>query len=224
MLNTPDPNKSPRLDGTCESRPRDSDDDLLSGNIISSPPHQRHPVAARISHRISRGDLEPSPVTLFSIFTDSAASLQTKSHQINNQSTEAMLKPDSHFPDESKITCESHLGHESKPSLQPTDPGCVHVQPSTMWAKLKAFWSYRRGNNVGRQRVVANVAFAEALHEENPCPWSSHMLKLYFFLGIAFLNSLTNGYDASLMGGINNMVFYRSYGLGPLNWVQFNFS
>jgi len=222
MPNTPDPNKSPRLVDTCKSRPRDSYDDLLSGNIISSPPHQRHPVAVRTSHGTSRGDQGPSPVTLFSIFTDSTASLQTKSHQINNQSTEAMLESDPHFPDESKMVCERHLGHESKPSLQPTDPGFVHVQSSTMREKLRAFWSCRRRNNVGRQRVVANVALAEALHEENPCPWSPHMLKLYFFLAVAFLSSLTNGYDASLMGGINNMQYYRSY--GPLDWVQFNFS
>lgn len=124
-----------------------------------------------------------------------------------------MLESNSHFPDESKVDCERHLQvcHESKPSLQPTDQEFVHVQPSSMKAKIKAFLSYRRRKNVGRQRVVANVAFAEALHEEKPRPWSSHMLKLYFFLGIAFLNSVTNGFDASLMGGINNMQHYHSY-------------
>jgi len=125
-----------------------------------------------------------------------------------------MLGSDSHFPDESKIACERHLGHESKLSLQPTDPGFVHRQPSTMKVKIKAFLSLWRKNNTAsvgpRQRVVANVAFAEALHEENPSPWSSHILKLYFFLAIAFLNALTNGYDASLMGGINNMQYYHS--------------
>lgn len=221
MSDTPDPIKSSHLDDTCEARPRDSDDDLLPGNIISTPPQVRHSRAPRISHRTSRGNLEQPPVTLFSIFTNSTTSLRTKSHQINNQSSEAiMLESQSQFPSDSKIARERHLGHESKPSLQPTDSGFIYAQPSTMREKIKAFLPSRRKKHapsVGpRQRVVANVAFAEALHEENPWPWSSHMLKLYFFLAIAFLTSLTNGYDASLMGGINNMQYYRSY--GPLNW------
>ncbi|KAF8473398.1 general substrate transporter [Kalaharituber pfeilii] len=37
------------------------------------------------------------------------------------------------------------------------------------------------------------------------------MFKLYFFLLVAFFNSFSNGYDASLMGGINNMDYYRTY-------------
>lgn len=219
MPDIPDPSdiKPYRQDDAYEGRLRDSDDDLLSENTISSPPHPRHPVAARIRNRTSRG--EGPPVTLFSIFTGSTASLQNKSHQINNHSTEAMLEIDSHFPNDNKSPREhrEHIGHECKPSVQPIDQGFVHAQSSTMKAKIKAFLSLRKRKNnapsVGpRQRVVANVAFAEALHEENPSPWSKHMLKLYFFIGIAFLNSLANGYDASLMGGINNMAYYRSYG------------
>ncbi|PWW76466.1 general substrate transporter [Tuber magnatum] len=37
------------------------------------------------------------------------------------------------------------------------------------------------------------------------------MCKLYFFLLVAFLNSCINGYDGSLMGGINAMVYYQRY-------------
>ncbi|RPB04383.1 general substrate transporter [Choiromyces venosus 120613-1] len=37
------------------------------------------------------------------------------------------------------------------------------------------------------------------------------MFKLYFFLFVAFLNSCINGYDGSLMGGINAMKYYQTY-------------
>ncbi|KAF8544386.1 general substrate transporter [Trichophaea hybrida] len=37
------------------------------------------------------------------------------------------------------------------------------------------------------------------------------MFKLYFFLFVAFINSCINGYDSSLMGGINAMKTYQSY-------------
>ncbi|RPA82027.1 general substrate transporter [Ascobolus immersus RN42] len=37
------------------------------------------------------------------------------------------------------------------------------------------------------------------------------MFKLYFFLFIAFLNSCINGYDGSLMGGINALDQYQKY-------------
>ncbi|CAZ80212.1 unnamed protein product [Tuber melanosporum] len=63
----------------------------------------------------------------------------------------------------------------------------------------------------GKREVVANVSLADALAQAKPNPWTTRMFKLYFFLLIAFLNSCINGYDGSLMGGINAMKTYQMY-------------
>ena len=71
--------------------------------------------------------------------------------------------------------------------------------------------------------TVAHVGFSDALIAQKPSPWTKTMFKLYFFLFIAFLNSCINGYDGSLMGGINAMQYYQrlvyfsssQYGLFP---------
>lgn len=57
--------------------------------------------------------------------------------------------------------------------------------------------------------VVASVGLAEALKQVKPSPWTRRMFKLYCFLLIAFLNSCINGYDGSLMSGINAMEYYQ---------------
>lgn len=58
--------------------------------------------------------------------------------------------------------------------------------------------------------TVAHVGFSDALIAQKPSPWTKTMFKLYFFLFIAFLNSCINGYDGSLMGGINAMKYYQA--------------
>jgi hypothetical protein len=58
---------------------------------------------------------------------------------------------------------------------------------------------------------VAHVAFTDALLAQKPKPFTKTMFKLYFFLFVAFLNSCINGYNSSLMGGINAMQSYQSY-------------
>ncbi|KAL7270835.1 hypothetical protein RUND412_006444 [Rhizina undulata] len=60
-------------------------------------------------------------------------------------------------------------------------------------------------------RSVGNVGLADALEQAKPSPWTRRLFKLYFFLFIAFLNSCINGYDGSLMGGINAMGTYQRY-------------
>jgi hypothetical protein len=60
-------------------------------------------------------------------------------------------------------------------------------------------------------RAVANVGFADALEQTKPSPWTKRMWKLYFFLFVAFLNSCINGYDGTLMAGINVMKSYQGY-------------
>ena len=57
--------------------------------------------------------------------------------------------------------------------------------------------------------TVAHVGFSDALIAQKPSPWTKTMFKLYFFLFVAFLNSCINGYDGSLMGGINAMQYYQ---------------
>ena len=57
--------------------------------------------------------------------------------------------------------------------------------------------------------TVSHVGFSDALIAQKPSPWTKTMFKLYFFLFIAFLNSCINGYDGSLMGGINAMQYYQ---------------
>jgi len=59
--------------------------------------------------------------------------------------------------------------------------------------------------------TVAHVGLSDALLAQKPRPFTRTMFKLYFFLFIAFLNSCINGYDGSLMGGINAMKSYQEY-------------
>lgn len=59
-------------------------------------------------------------------------------------------------------------------------------------------------------RNVAHIAFAEALVAQQPKKWTKAMFKLYFFLLAAFLNSLINSYDASLIGTISSMKDYQA--------------
>lgn len=61
----------------------------------------------------------------------------------------------------------------------------------------------------GKTVEASSVGLAEALKQANPSPWTRRLFKLYFFLFIAFLNSCINGYDGSLMSGINAMEYYQ---------------
>lgn len=57
--------------------------------------------------------------------------------------------------------------------------------------------------------VESGVGLAQVLEQVKPNPWTKRLFKLYFFLLIAFLNSCINGYDGSLMSGINVMDNYK---------------
>lgn len=59
--------------------------------------------------------------------------------------------------------------------------------------------------------TVQHVGFTDALISQSPRPWTKTMFKLYLFLTVAFLNSCINGYDGSVMSGINAMTYYQSY-------------
>ncbi|RPB03387.1 hypothetical protein L873DRAFT_1761251 [Choiromyces venosus 120613-1] len=60
-------------------------------------------------------------------------------------------------------------------------------------------------------RTVAHVGFTKALLAQKPSPWTKSMFKLYCYLFVAFLNSCINGYDGSIMAGINAMSTYQRY-------------
>lgn len=66
-------------------------------------------------------------------------------------------------------------------------------------------------------RTVSNVEFAKALLAQKPSPWTKPMFKLYYFLFVAFLASCINGFDGSIMGGINAMAMYRRFVYEPNN-------
>lgn len=60
-------------------------------------------------------------------------------------------------------------------------------------------------------KYVAHIGFAQALLEEKPKKWTRTMYKVYFFMGVAFLNSVICGYNASLIGGIRVMDHFEKF-------------
>jgi hypothetical protein len=61
------------------------------------------------------------------------------------------------------------------------------------------------------KKQVNNVALEDAISKAKPNPWTKAMFSLYFCCLIATFCSCINGYDGSLMGGINRMERYRDY-------------
>jgi len=198
---------------TPEVTAQDSDEDRLPSN-----PTNDIPIGSQIPLQVGQNDSlrrQESVPGLFSFFSNSDSSLCPKT-QRNNQSSEAMLDTDYH-PN------YGHSHHQDNPPMcndKETKPvASDHTQPMEKRPILRrlmegikgltSVWTGRRIQLAPRRRVVANVAFADALHTENPSPVGRGMFKLYFFLFIAFLNALSNGYDSSLMGGINNMPLYQ---------------
>lgn len=76
------------------------------------------------------------------------------------------------------------------------------------------------GNFQTSAMAVSHVGFADALQQSKPSPWTKRMWKLYFFLFIAFLNSCINGYDGTLMGGINVMKSYQECVIGCSTYTE----
>ena len=56
---------------------------------------------------------------------------------------------------------------------------------------------------------IVNLAQHEA--EQKYSPWTPSMWRLYGVLVVAYLCGCLNGYDGSLMGGINAMDSYQSF-------------
>lgn len=58
-------------------------------------------------------------------------------------------------------------------------------------------------------RQVSNVQFTKALLAQKPKLWTRNMFKFYCILLVGFINSAINGFDGSIMGGINAMDQYQ---------------
>lgn len=55
---------------------------------------------------------------------------------------------------------------------------------------------------------------AQLAHDVNAAtysPWSPRLFRLYLVLSLAYLCGCLNGYDGSLMGGLNGLVSYQRY-------------
>jgi hypothetical protein len=60
-------------------------------------------------------------------------------------------------------------------------------------------------------KVEDAVQLAAEVDEARYSPWAPHMWKLYAVLWVAYLCGCLNGFDGSLMGGINAMTTYQDY-------------
>ena len=55
------------------------------------------------------------------------------------------------------------------------------------------------------------VQLAHDVDETVYSPWSRQMVRLYLVLSLSYLCGCLNGYDGSLMGGLNGMTSYQRY-------------
>jgi hypothetical protein len=61
------------------------------------------------------------------------------------------------------------------------------------------------------QETSEAIQLAEAVTTTKYSPWTASMFRLYGCLLIAYLCGCLNGYDGSLMGGLNDMTAYKAY-------------
>ena len=55
------------------------------------------------------------------------------------------------------------------------------------------------------------VQLAHNVDDTKYSPWSRQMIRLYLVLSLSYLCGCLNGYDGSLMGGLNGMTSYQRY-------------
>lgn len=76
--------------------------------------------------------------------------------------------------------------------------------------------------------VATAIQLAHEVEETRYSPWTFSMLRLYLVLACPYLCGCLNGYDGSLMGGLNGMTSYQHYfhmyAIPPLvimvNWIR----
>lgn len=61
------------------------------------------------------------------------------------------------------------------------------------------------------QETSDAIQLAEAVESIKCSPWTASMFRLYGCLTIAYLCGCLNGYDGSLMGGLNDMTSYKNF-------------
>jgi hypothetical protein len=67
------------------------------------------------------------------------------------------------------------------------------------------------GKEKDLQETSDAIQLAEAVASTKYNPWTASMFRLYGCLMIAYLCGCLNGYDGSLMGGLNPMTTYRDF-------------
>jgi hypothetical protein len=60
-------------------------------------------------------------------------------------------------------------------------------------------------------RADVAVQLAHDVDDTKYSPWSLQMVRLYLVLSLSYLCGCLNGYDGSLMGGLNGMTSYQRY-------------
>lgn len=55
------------------------------------------------------------------------------------------------------------------------------------------------------------VQLAHDADDRKYSPWTPRLLRLYLVLGVAYACGCLNGFDGSLMGGLNGMTSYQRY-------------
>ncbi|KAJ5459940.1 uncharacterized protein N7458_001492 [Penicillium daleae] len=84
---------------------------------------------------------------------------------------------------------------ESKPTLEQLEVGKDGVE----------------GKEKDLQETSDAIQLAEAVESIKCSPWTASMFRLYGCLTIAYLCGCLNGYDGSLMGGLNDMTSYKNF-------------
>lgn len=59
--------------------------------------------------------------------------------------------------------------------------------------------------------TTAAIELADQVEAKPLSPWTPSMFRLYLVLSCAYLCGSMNGYDGSLMGGLNGMKSYQNY-------------
>lgn len=70
--------------------------------------------------------------------------------------------------------------------------------------------AFDRADDTLRETDVA-VQLAHDADDSEYSPWSWRMIRLYLVLSLSYLCGCLNGYDGSLMGGLNGMTAYQKY-------------
>ncbi|KAJ6118998.1 hypothetical protein N7471_013618 [Penicillium samsonianum] len=86
--------------------------------------------------------------------------------------------------------------------MDPSKPSLEHVEIGKDGVDSK---------EMALQETSEAIQLAEAVESMKCSPWTPNMFRLYGCLTVAYLCGCLNGYDGSLMGGVNAMTSYQQY-------------